>query len=123
MRHRMCGPLVIIGIVAIGMAIRQKAEGCQEKEEMTQVVSRIRFLRNVMLHVYQCQRNPMLVLSRYVGERIYIGDHVTVTVVRIGPSTVRLGIEAPKGLDIVREELEWQERKAARLKARELAND
>lgn len=47
----------------------------------------------------------MLVLSRKVGERVSIGDHVKVTVVRIGPSSVRLGIEAPEDLNIVREEL------------------
>jgi carbon storage regulator len=47
----------------------------------------------------------MLVLSRKPGERILIGDSVTVTIVRIGPNTVRLGIEAPRELNIVREEL------------------
>ena len=47
----------------------------------------------------------MLVLSRKPGERIIIGDDITVTVVRIGPNTVRLGIDAPAHLNIVREEL------------------
>ncbi len=47
----------------------------------------------------------MLVLSRKPGERILIGNDVTVTVVRVGPNTVRLGIEAPAHLNIVREEL------------------
>jgi carbon storage regulator len=47
----------------------------------------------------------MLVLSRKPGERILIGNDVTVTVVRIGPNTVRLGIDAPEHLNIVREEL------------------
>lgn len=47
----------------------------------------------------------MLVLSRKVGERILIGDNVVVTVVRIGPNAVRLGIEAPKDMVIVRDEL------------------
>lgn len=47
----------------------------------------------------------MLVLSRKVGERVLIGDKVVVTVVRIGPNAVRLGIEAPQDLNIVREEL------------------
>ncbi len=47
----------------------------------------------------------MLVLSRKVGERVLIGDKIAVTVVRIGPNAVRLGIEAPKELNIVREEL------------------
>ena len=47
----------------------------------------------------------MLVLSRRVGERILVGDNVVVTVVRIGPNAVRLGIEAPKDQNIVRDEL------------------
>ena len=47
----------------------------------------------------------MLVLSRKPGERIFIGNDVTITVVRIGPNTVRLGIDAPESLNIVREEL------------------
>lgn len=47
----------------------------------------------------------MLVLSRKVGERVLVGDKVQITVVRIGPNAVRLGIEAPKDMNIVREEL------------------
>lgn len=47
----------------------------------------------------------MLVLSRKVGERVLVGDQVVVTIVRIGPNAVRLGIEAPKDMNIVREEL------------------
>ena len=48
----------------------------------------------------------MLVLSRKVGERILIGDHVTVTVVRITGGGVRLGIEAPSEMAVIREELQ-----------------
>lgn len=47
----------------------------------------------------------MLVLSRKENESILIGDQVKVTIVRIGPNTVRLGIDAPKDVSIVREEL------------------
>jgi len=47
----------------------------------------------------------MLVLSRKVGERILIGDHVAITVVRINATTVRLGVDAPSKLVVVREEL------------------
>lgn len=50
----------------------------------------------------------MLVLSRKPGERILIGDNVAVTIVRIGPNSVRLGIEAPRDMNIVREELCFQ---------------
>ena len=47
----------------------------------------------------------MLVLSRKVGERILIGDKIAVTIVRIGHGGVRVGIEAPPELAVVREEL------------------
>lgn len=47
----------------------------------------------------------MLVLTRGQSESIRIGDNITVTVVRIGPNKVRLGIDAPKSTNIVRTEL------------------
>lgn len=47
----------------------------------------------------------MLVLSRKAGERILIGDEIAVTIVRIGPGNVRIGIEAPSGMSVMREEL------------------
>lgn len=47
----------------------------------------------------------MLVLSRKPGERILIGEDIAVTVVRIGPNTVRIGIDAPRDMNIVRDEL------------------
>lgn len=47
----------------------------------------------------------MLVLSRQAGEQIQIGPDITITVVRIGPHAVRIGIDAPQHLDIARTEL------------------
>lgn len=47
----------------------------------------------------------MLVLSRQVGERILIGDNIAVTVVRIAQGVVRIGVEAPSNVAIVREEI------------------
>ncbi|HBO43247.1 MAG TPA: carbon storage regulator [Planctomycetaceae bacterium] len=47
----------------------------------------------------------MLVLSRKVGQRILIGDQITVTVVRVAPGAVRIGIDAPEHMAIVREEI------------------
>ena len=47
----------------------------------------------------------MLVLSRKVGERIWIGDEISITVVRITGGGVRLGVEAPSEMPVVREEL------------------
>ena len=47
----------------------------------------------------------MLVLSRKVGERILIGENISVTVVRIAGGGVRLGVEAPPDMAVVRQEL------------------
>ena len=47
----------------------------------------------------------MLVLSRKVGEKILIGDKIAVTVVRAAQGIVRIGVEAPKEMPIVREEI------------------
>ena len=47
----------------------------------------------------------MLVLSRKVGERLLIGDDISITVVRIQGGGVRIGVEAPSHLAVVREEL------------------
>ena len=48
----------------------------------------------------------MLVLTRKVGERIQIGDNITVVVTKSAGNRVTLGIEAPKDVRIVRGELE-----------------
>jgi carbon storage regulator len=47
----------------------------------------------------------MLVLSRKVGEKILIGDDIQITVVRVCQNTVRIGVEAPRSFQIVREEI------------------
>lgn len=47
----------------------------------------------------------MLVLSRKAGERIQIGEDIIVTIVRIGPNQVRVGIDAPRRLNIARQEV------------------
>jgi len=46
----------------------------------------------------------MLVLTRKLQERIHIGDNITITVVKIKGNTVRVGIEAPCDVRIVRGE-------------------
>jgi carbon storage regulator len=48
----------------------------------------------------------MLVLARKVGEKILIGENISVTVVRIAPGVVRIGVEAPNEMAIVREEIQ-----------------
>lgn len=52
----------------------------------------------------------MLVLSRRVNERIQIGDDITITIVRISPGSVRIGVDAPDHLMIVRDELNENDR-------------
>jgi carbon storage regulator len=47
----------------------------------------------------------VLVLSRKVGQRILIGDKILVTVVKVGHGGVRIGVEAPPELAVIREEL------------------
>ncbi|MDR1492179.1 MAG: carbon storage regulator [Planctomycetaceae bacterium] len=48
----------------------------------------------------------MLVLSRREGEWIRIGNSITITIVRTGGDKVRVGIDAPNDLLILRGELE-----------------
>jgi carbon storage regulator len=47
----------------------------------------------------------MLVLSRKLGEKIFIGDNICITVVDIDRGKIRLGIEAPRDIAIYRQEL------------------
>lgn len=47
----------------------------------------------------------MLVLSRKLGEQIYIGEEVKITVVEVHSGRVKIGIEAPTHVPIVRSEL------------------
>ena len=47
----------------------------------------------------------MLVLTRKVGERIHVGDTVTITVVRIQGDKVRIGVQAPANVGVHREEV------------------
>lgn len=48
----------------------------------------------------------MLVLSRKQNERIRVGDSVVVTVVRVSGDRVRIGIQAPPDVRVLRDELE-----------------
>jgi carbon storage regulator len=48
----------------------------------------------------------MLVLSRRESERIYVGDSIVVTVVKLSGDRVRLGIEAPSDVLVLRSELQ-----------------
>jgi carbon storage regulator len=48
----------------------------------------------------------MLVLSRKQNERIRVGDSVVVTVVRVSGDKVRIGIDAPANVRVLRDELD-----------------
>lgn len=47
----------------------------------------------------------MLVLSRKLGEKIFIGENICITVVDIDRGKIRIGIEAPRDVPIYRQEL------------------
>ena len=48
----------------------------------------------------------MLVLSRKVGEKLVIGENVTLEVLRVQGNRVTLGLEAPRDVKILRSELQ-----------------
>ena len=60
----------------------------------------------------------MLVLSRKIGERIIINDNITVEVLQIIGNRIRLGVTAPTGVPILREELLSPRRKSPRRRTR-----
>jgi carbon storage regulator len=47
----------------------------------------------------------MLILTRKLGEKITIGDDITVTLVEVKGTQVKLGIDAPKHIEIHRQEV------------------
>ncbi len=47
----------------------------------------------------------MLILSRRIGEVLVIGDNIKVTVLAIQGQQVRIGIDAPKNVEVHREEV------------------
>ena len=47
----------------------------------------------------------MLVLSRKRDERLMIGSDIVITVVEVRGDKVRLGIEAPRGVPVYRQEV------------------
>jgi carbon storage regulator len=58
----------------------------------------------------------MLVLTRKLMEKLFIGDDICITVVRLEGGQVRLGIDAPRDVPVVRAEL-VPERSSPRLRS------
>lgn len=58
--------------------------------------------------VSKIRESVMLVLSRKQNEQICIGDEITITVVRVKGNAIRLGIEAPSHVPILRRELVFE---------------
>ena len=50
----------------------------------------------------------MLVLSRKQNQEVIIGDNIKITVLKTRGNTVRLGIEAPRDIKVVRGELDCE---------------
>jgi carbon storage regulator len=58
----------------------------------------------------------MLVLTRRPGESVMVGDEVTITVLEVRGDVVRLGIQAPRTVQVHREEV-YRELQAANREA------
>ncbi len=57
----------------------------------------------------------MLVLTRKPGEKIHIGSGITITVLEIRGNKIRIGIEAPEEVTVLRAELsDWVESRGAK---------
>jgi carbon storage regulator len=58
----------------------------------------------------------MLVLTRRAGESVMIGDDVVITVLEARGDVIRLGIQAPRDVQVHREEV-WKELQAVNREA------
>jgi carbon storage regulator CsrA len=64
-----------------------------------------RLLRNIHFHMSISREAEMLVLSRKNGESIRIGNEIEVKIVGIRNGQVRIAIDCPREISILREEL------------------
>ena len=67
----------------------------------------------------------MQILSRAAGERISIGSEITLCVIAVNGTSVRLGVEALRDISVHRDEIykRIRDRTAGRLASGELAKD
>lgn len=64
----------------------------------------------------------MLVLTRRPGESVHVGDDVVVTVLEVRGDVIRLGIRAPRSIQVHREEI-YRELQAANREAASPSDD
>jgi carbon storage regulator len=64
----------------------------------------LKLTQKTTIHNFHGGRD-MLVLTRKPGEKIQVGDDITITVLAINGGKIRLGIDAPDDVVIVRHEL------------------
>ena len=55
----------------------------------------------------------MLVLSRRENERLFIGENIVITIVRVAGGAVKVGIEAPDDVQVQREEVRYRKKRPA----------
>lgn len=48
----------------------------------------------------------MLILSRKEAEKVYLGNDIVLTIIRVAGDKVRIGIEAPNNVRVLRNELQ-----------------
>ena len=47
----------------------------------------------------------MLMMTRRAGQKIILGDNITIEIVEVAGNTVRLGVDAPRSIPVYREEI------------------
>lgn len=62
-------------------------------------------VRNQSELLFSRRITAMLVLTRKPGEKIHIGSNITITVLVIKGNKIRIGIEAPEEVTLLRAEL------------------
>ena len=65
----------------------------------------------------------MLILTRRIGESVYIGDEVRLTVLGVRGTQVRIGINAPKDVPVHREEIYYRIKHEQGVEVPERGND
>lgn len=86
------------------------------------------FIRDIVLALFMGlhwnskinqEMSKMLILTRRIGETLMVGEEVTVTVLGVNGNQVRIGVDAPKNVEVHREEIynKIQREKGSRLAA------